>query len=63
MSRLVGTYRSVHYARHTLDKVAVLLGMVPEERVEEGPGRATRLRGSEFYEGETLLFRWRQRGW
>lgn len=62
-ARLVGTYRSVRYARHTLEKVAVLLGMVPEGRVEDGPGKAMRLLGSEFYEVDPLLFRWSQRRW
>jgi len=61
--RLTGTYRSIHYNRHTVEKLAVLLGLEPTVSVEQMPRKALRIGGGAFYEMEPLFFRWEEARW
>ena len=61
--RLTGVYRSIRYNRRTLEKLAVLLGMVPQVVIEEREGKALRIGGGEFFEVDSLLFRWQEADW
>lgn len=54
--RLVGTYRSVEYARTTFEKASVLLGAVREARVNAAPDGSLMIRGHRYVEVEPLVF-------